>query len=117
MTTRAAVRLRSLERHRSAAGPCPVCPSPRTVYQDDDGRPCGRFGLSLQEDQDAVLPDPAPCSACGLPARVLVITYTRNWRGGHDTRLQWAGSPNSSTFRAARPEEAAPEGSGAWWLE
>lgn len=110
-------RLQALERRHRERGPCPSCPPSHTVYQDDDGRPCGRYGLPLEEEDQAAPPGPASCPSCGLPARVLVITYTDNWRGGKDERHQWAGSPASFISRAALPGEGPPEGTGAWWLE
>ena len=79
MTTSSRRRLQALERRHVSRSPCPSCPPERITYQHDDGRPCGRFGLPLQEDQ-AALPGPASCPACCLPARVLAITYMRNWR-------------------------------------
>ncbi len=116
MTSRS--RLRALERrHQEAArrGPCPACPPPRTVYQDDDGRPLGPFGAELPEGTPP-RPPLASCPACGHPEELLVVTYTRNWRGGQDTRLGWSGDGSCnaadrlapSAFRAARPEELPP---------
>lgn len=75
----AARRIAALERRQELRrDPCPSCPPPRIAYQDDDGRPVLRGAAPRPPGPQAEAP---ACPSCGLPGRVLTVTYTKHWRG------------------------------------